>query len=82
MAVPHFDPILLEFIQYNIITIGFIFGILTAIAKTFKLKKISDLVNSLKGVFFSIKNGQPITTLEDVAADAEKKENKESYNLS
>lgn len=58
MAVIHFDPILLEFLSNNVLSLTLFFGIITAVAKTFKLTKLVDLVDALKETVLSIKNGK------------------------
>lgn len=78
MGVIHFDPILLEFLSNNILTLSLVFSVITVVAKTFKLTKIVDLVDALKETVLSIKNGKKV---KGVVEDVGKKE-KESGKVS
>lgn len=51
----HMDTLLLEFIQHNIVTLGLIFGIARAIAKTYDLERFGALIDSIKENVFSIR---------------------------
>jgi len=51
----HMDVMLLEFIQYNFITLGLILGILVKIAKTYNMEKLAALIESIKGSVLTLK---------------------------
>ena len=51
----HMDAVLLEFIQYNWITLGVVFGVLAAFAKTYNMEKLAALIESIKGSVLTLK---------------------------
>lgn len=51
------DAILIEFLKYNWITLTACFSILKAIAVSCEWSETNSILETIQGVFFSVKNG-------------------------
>jgi len=51
------DALLLEFLSYNWISLSVTFGILKSVAVSCKWSKTNSILETIQGMFFSLRNG-------------------------